>query len=80
MWWIGNLALAVIVIPVVGQLLLGVRDAALTIRAAVDDVAEVGAGILRGLEPVPELVTTQGFVAETAAGLARYGGALDKVL
>jgi hypothetical protein len=79
-WWLGNLVLVAVVVPAVVHLLRGVLAAALTVRAVVDDIALVGTAILRDLEPVPELITTQQHVAQTAAGLGRYGGALEEVL
>jgi uncharacterized protein YqgC (DUF456 family) len=80
LWWIGNIVLIAVVIPVVVLLLRGVLDAAVRTKKAVDAIAEVGGAMVADLEYVVQLVTTQNFVSQTTAGLTRYGGALDRIL
>lgn len=79
-WWLGNLVLLAVVAPVVVVLLRRVIASAATVRRVVDDIAVTGTAIARGLDPVPELVTTQQYVAQTSDGLAQYGAALERVL
>jgi uncharacterized protein YoxC len=80
LWWIGNVVLLLVIAPVVVFLLVGVVRAALAVRRALDDIAKVGTMMVADLEPVPELVQTDRYVAQTTKGLARYGTALDEIL
>ncbi len=80
LWWIGNLVLLVVVAPVVVFLLRGVLLAAHSVRKALDDIGGVGTAMVSDLAPVPELLKTKQYVGQTKDGLARYGGALDKIL
>ena len=78
--WIGIIVLVVVIVPVVVFLLYSVLQAAIAVRRATDDVAEVGAAMVADLRPVPELLKTDTMVGQTTAGLARYGAALDEIL
>ncbi len=80
LWWIGNVVLVAVIVPVVVYLLYGVLDAARTVRRAVDDIATVGTKMVSDLEPVPELLKTESYVTTTREGLVRYGRALDEIL
>lgn len=80
LWWIGNLILLVVVAPVVVFLLRGVLLAAVSVRKALDAIAGVGTAMVSDLEPVPELLKTESYIAQTTQGLARYGAALDEIL
>lgn len=80
LWWIGNAVLLVVIAPVVVFLLVGVVKAALGVRRALEDIAEVGTMMVADLQPVSKLVETDRYVSQTAKGLTRYGTALDEIL
>jgi len=80
LWWIGNLALLLVIAPVVVVLLRGVLTAAQGVRRALEDIAEVGTMLVADLEPVSQLVETERYVDQTTQGLVRYGTALDEIL
>ena len=80
LWWIGNLVLLAVVLPVVVYLLHGVLSAA---KAIVPSVQEIGASAAAGskdLDAAALLLTTQEQVTQTIAVAANYGGSLDVIL
>ena len=80
LWWIGSLALLLVIFPVVVFLLNGVLQAA---RAIVPSVGRIGAAAAAGsrdLDATALLLTTQDQVAKTVAGVAEYGGSLDVII
>jgi hypothetical protein len=78
--WLADALLAVVVVPLVVILLLGVLRAAIAIDRNVSAIREAAPILLADLAPVPQLLRTQALVHETVAGLARYGAALDRIL
>ena len=80
LWWIGNVVLLVVIVPVVVYLLHGVLQAARSIVPTVDGIATVAAAGSKDLDAAPLLLTTQDQVEQTVAGLADYGGSLDVIL
>jgi hypothetical protein len=80
LWWIGDLVLLVVVLPVVVYLLRGVLDAAKSIVPSVQDIAGAAAAGSKDLDAIALLVTTQDQVTKTVAGVANYGGSLDVIL
>jgi hypothetical protein len=80
LWWIGDLLLLVVIIPVVVYLLNGVLQAARSIVPSVEKIATVAAAGSRDLDATALLLTTQDQVAQTVAGVAEYGGSLDVIL
>ena len=80
LWWIGDILLLVVVLPVVLYLLRGVLDAARAIVPSVQKIATVAAAGSKDLDAAPLLLTTQDQVAQTVAGVANYGGSLDVIL
>jgi hypothetical protein len=80
LWWIGNIVLLAVVIPVVLVLMFRVLRPALQIKKQAEGVAAVGTSISTHLDSVHDLVETQRLVGETNAGLGRYGAALDRIL
>ena len=80
LWWIGNVVLLVVVLPVVVYLLRGVLDAATSIIPSVRKIANVTAAGSKDLDATALLLTTQEHVANTVAGVANYGGSLDVIL
>jgi hypothetical protein len=80
LWWIGDLVLLLVVLPVVVYLLRGVLAAARSIVPSVQAIAKVAGDGSRDLDAAALLVTTQDQVAQTVAGVANYGGSLDVIL
>ena len=73
-WWIGDIVLLVVVVPVVV-----LREA----RGIVPSVRRIGAAAAAGskdLDAVPLLLTTQDQVIRTIEAAAAYGGSLDVIL
>ena len=79
-WWIGNIVLLVVILPVVVYLLRGVLEAAKSIVPSVQGIANVAAAGSKDLDAAALLLTTQDQVEQTVAGLANYGGSLDVIL
>jgi hypothetical protein len=79
-WWIGDIVLLVVVVPVVLYLLNGVLSAAKSIVPSVRQIADVTAAGSKDLDAVPLLLTTQDQVRQTVAGVANYGGSLDVII
>jgi hypothetical protein len=80
LWWIGDILLLVVVLPVVVYLLKGVLDAATGIVPSVGQIATVAAAGSKDLDATALLLTTQDQVIQTVAGVAEYGGSLDVIL
>lgn len=80
LWWIGNVVLLLVIVPVVVILLRGVLNAAKTTSRAVDALQPVAEAASKDLDAVELLNTTQGQVSRTVAVVADYGGSLDTVL
>jgi hypothetical protein len=80
LWWIGDIVLLVVVVPVVVYLLHGVLTTARSIVPSVRRIATVAAAGSRDLDATVLLLTTQEQVAQTVAGVADYGGSLDVIL
>ena len=80
LWWIGNIVLLVIILPVVIYLLRGVHDAARTIVPTVGEIAAVAEAGSKDLDAAALLLTTRDQVAQTVAGVANYGTSLDVIV
>ena len=80
LWWIGNIVLLVVVLPLVVYLLNGVLQAAKAIVPTVQGIATTAAAGSKDLDAAPLLLTTQEQVTQTVAGIAGYGGSLDVIL
>jgi hypothetical protein len=80
LWWIGDIVLLVVVVPVVLYLLNGVLSASKSIVPSVRQIADVTAAGSKDLDAVPLLLTTQDQVRKTVAGVANYGGSLDVII
>ena len=81
LWWIGNIVLLVIVLPVVIFLLNRVLAALERIRHATDDILSGGVSLIGELTPVPQaLATTDTTVKEISVGAVRYAGSVAKLL
>jgi len=80
LWWIGDILLLVVVLPVVVYLLHGVLSEA---RGIVPSVRRIGAAAAAGskdLDAAPLLLTTQDQVKKTIETVADYGGSLDVIV
>jgi len=80
LWWICDIALLVVVIPVVLYLLNGVLTVAKSIVPSVERIGSAAAAGSKDLDATALLLTTQDQVAKTVAGVAEYGGSLDVIL
>ena len=80
LWWIGDLVLLAVVLPVVVYLLRGVLDAAKSIVPSVQEIAKAAAAGSKDLDSAALLETTQDQVTKTVTGVANYGGSLDVIL
>ena len=80
LWWIGDVVLIVVLLPVVAYLLNGVLSAARSIVPTVAKIADVAAAGSKDLDAAALLVTTRDQVTQTVAGVANYGGSLDVII
>ena len=80
LWWIGDLVLLAVVLPIVVYLLRGVLNAAKSIVPSVEEIAKAAAAGSKDLDAAALLLTTQDQVKQTVAGVANYGGSLDVIL
>ena len=80
LWWIGDVVLLAVVLPVVVYLLRTVLDAAKSIVPSVQEIAGAAAAGSKDLDAAALLLTTQDQATQTVAGVANYGGSLDVIL
>jgi hypothetical protein len=81
LWWIGNVILLVVVLPVVIFLLNRVLAALERIRGATDNILVGGVALVGELDGLPEaLAVTDETVKEVSAGAVRYAGSVAKLL
>ncbi|HYB47293.1 MAG TPA: hypothetical protein VED20_08060 [Streptosporangiaceae bacterium] len=81
LWWIGNVILLVVVLPVVIFLLNRVLAALERIRGATDNILAGGVALIGELDGLPEaLAVTDETVKEVSAGAVRYAGSVAKLL
>jgi hypothetical protein len=80
LWWIGALAMLLVVFPLVVFLLREVLNAATSIVPSVGEIATVTAAASKDLDATALLLTTQEQVQRTVAGVAGYGASLDVII
>jgi hypothetical protein len=81
LWWIGNIVLLVVVLPVVIFLLNRVLAAVERIRGATDHILSGGVALIGELTGLPDaLATTDETVKEVSVGAVRYAGSVAKLL
>ena len=81
LWWIGNVILLVVVLPVVIFLLNRVLAALERVRAATDNILAGGVALIGELNGLPEaLAVTDETVKEVSVGAVRYAGSVAKLL
>ena len=81
LWWIGNIVLLVVVLPVVIYLLNRVLAAVERIRGATDNILAGGVALIGELNGLPEaLAVTDETINEVSVGAVRYAGSVAKLL
>jgi hypothetical protein len=81
LWWIGNVVLLVVVVPVAVALLNRVLAALERIRAASDNILAGGGALVGELDKTPEkLAQTDRTVHDISTGAVRYAGSVAKLL
>jgi hypothetical protein len=81
LWWIGNIILLVVVVPVLVALLNRLLAATESVRAAADDTLAGGVALIGELHNTPELLAeTDVVIQEVAQGAVRYAGPVSKLL
>ncbi len=80
LWWIGDIVLFIVVIPLAAYLLHRVYMAARSIDPSVKEIAQVAEAGSKDLDAVPLLLTTQDQVRQTVVGVAGYGASLDVIV
>ena len=81
MWTIGNVILAVVVVPVLVALLNRVLAALERIRGAAEETLAAGVALSGEVDTAPELLaTTDQTIEEVADGAVRYAGSVGKLL
>lgn len=80
LWWIGDIVLLAVILPVVVYLLRGVLEAARGIVPSVNEIAAVADAGSKDLDAAALLLTTKDQVERTVAGVAAYGGSLDVIV
>lgn len=81
LWWIGNVVLLVVILPVVIYLLNRVLAALERIRAASDAILAGGVALIGELQGVPGgLAVTDKTIEEVKVGAVRYAGSVAKLL
>ncbi len=80
-WWIGNVVLLLVVVPVLVALLNRVLAALERIRKASDDILAGGVQLIGEVDRVPELLaTTDETIEDVSIGAVRYAGSVAKLL
>jgi hypothetical protein len=81
LWWIGALALLLVVLPVVLVLLNRVLAAVERIRVATDSILAYGVAVTKNLDNVPALLAkTDDTIKEVSVGAVRYAGSVQRLL
>jgi hypothetical protein len=81
LWWIANVILLVVILPVVIALLNRVLAALERIRGATDEILAGGVALIGELDGLPDLLaTTDKTINEVSVGAVRYAGSVAKLL
>ena len=81
LWWIGNIILLIVVVPVLVALLNRLLAATESVRGAADDALAGGVALIGELDRAPELLAeTDVVIKEVANGAVRYAGPVSKLL
>lgn len=80
LWWIGNIILIAVVIPVVVAILIQVLTPIFQIRRYAEDILEHGAQFGPHLDDIAaELVKTRDLVKQAGPEIVRYARAVDNL-
>ncbi|HEY7469344.1 MAG TPA: hypothetical protein VIC07_07465 [Acidimicrobiia bacterium] len=80
-WWIGNIVLLLVVVPVLVFLLNKVLAALERIRKASDEILAGGVNLIGEVDRAPELLAvTDQTIEDVALGAVRYAGSVGKLL
>lgn len=80
-WWIGNVVLLLVVVPVLVALLNRVLAALERIRGASAQILDGGVALIGEVDNVPELLAvTDQTIDDVAHGAVRYAGSVAKLL
>lgn len=81
LWWLGDLILLFVVLPIVVVLVNRIANPVKRIRATVDDILKNGVILTSELDNVPALLAdTDAAVKEIAIGATRYVTGVGKLL
>jgi hypothetical protein len=81
LWWVANLVLLVVILPVVIALLNKLLAAIEMIREACDDILRGGVALVGELTPVPDMLeTTDNTIEAVKVGAVRYAGSVAALL
>jgi hypothetical protein len=80
LWWIGNVVLALGVIPLVVLLANRVLRPIYQINEYADDILVHGVGLTGTLDAVPKLVKTKELTGAALGLVGRYGAAVRRLL
>jgi hypothetical protein len=81
LWWIGNVILLLVIVPVLLGLLNFVLAALERIRGASDNILSHGVGLIGHVDGAPALLTeTDETIKEVQVGAVRYAGSVAKLL
>jgi hypothetical protein len=81
LWWIANVILLVVILPVVIALLNRVLAALERIRGATGQILAGGVTLIGELDGLPGLLaTTDTTIKEVSVGAVRYAGSVAKLL
>jgi len=80
LWWILDLVLLLVVVPVVVVLLRNVLNEARGIVPSIRRITAAAQAGSKDLDAAPLLLTTQDQVIKTVQAVAYYGGSLDVIL
>ncbi len=80
LWWIGNIVLLLVVIPICLLFLNRVLRPTFEIKAYADDILDHGVKLTGTLDSVPTLLRTRELTGVLRQGVGRYGSALQRIL
>jgi len=78
--WITSAVLLLVITPVVIKLLSAVKRPVVQIRRQSEQLLAAAPTLTKNLDSVGKLPKTKELGGQTSAGVARYGGAVDRIL
>lgn len=80
LWWLGNIVLLFVIVPVVLLLLNRVLRPIKEIDAYANDILEHGVGITGALDAVPKLERTRELSSAARGAVGKYGSVLQRIM